>query len=141
MSTRKNDIKKQEAIECLKRWVKPGDTLYTILRHVSRSGMFRRITVKKIECIDGEAQIAHLDYNVARALGISTNKINDGVPVSGCGMDMGYGLVYDLSYVLFGNGYECLGDRCPSADHSNREPKPDGTWIHKDGYALRQQWL
>lgn len=44
--------------------------------------------------------------------------------MNGCGMDMGFHLVYSLSRVLFSpkqGGFECLGigHYCPSNDHSN----------------------
>lgn len=60
---------------------------------------------------------------------------------AGCGMDVGFSLVYNLGWVLFPNGFECVGERCPSNDHSNgdRDYSPHH---HSDGgYALRQRWL
>lgn len=142
---RKADAEKAEAIERLREWVKPGDTLFTILRSVSRSGMSRRVTVKKIECINGRPQVLHLDYNVARAIGVSTAKIDYGVPVAGCGFDAGHEVVYLLGRVLFGNGFTCTGPDCQSNDHSNgmkRPPAADAAITHTDGgYALRQQWM
>ena len=121
---KKSEAEKVEAIERLRAWVKPGDTLFTILRSVSRSGMSRRVTVKKIECIDGKPQVLHLDYNVARAIGVSTAKIGDGVPVAGCGFDAGFEVVYSLGRALFGNGFTCIGTDCHSNDHSNGMKRP-----------------
>jgi hypothetical protein len=142
---RKTEAEKHEAIERLRQWIKPGDTLYTILRHVSRTGMFRRVSVKKIECIDGRTSVLHLDYNVARAIGASTSKIDDGVPVGGCGMDMGFHIVYSLGWALFGKGLAYIGPNCPSNDHSNgmkRPAAPAPEITHTDGgYALRQEWM
>lgn len=136
---------KAEARERLAQWLKPGDTVFTMLRHVSRSGMSRRISVVKPVVRDGDTDFLHLDYNVARLLGWTEarNRLGgeDGIKVGGCGMDMGFHLVYELSYALFGNDWECIGEGCPSNDHSNGdcnyEPHP-----HRDGgYALRQRWL
>jgi hypothetical protein len=82
-------------------------------------------------------------------------------------MDMGFHLVYTLSYALYPQGFGCVGERCPSNDHSNgdrdytphgcydengaledREPGPgelrDGCrrhWHRDGGYALTQRWL
>ena len=91
-------IAQQEAIDRLKKWIKPGDTIYTIVTGVARSGMSRTIRFFKIS--DGE--ILSLDYNVARALGW---RIKDrGVHVEGCGMDMGFHAVETLSRILFNDG-------------------------------------
>ena len=53
-----------------------------------------------------------------------------------------------LGAAMFGyNGnstFACIGERCPSNDHSNREKGPaDGSpWYHSDGgYALRSESL
>lgn len=43
---------KDEAAERLREILKPGDTVYCILRHVSRSGMQRRISLYTLH--DGE---------------------------------------------------------------------------------------
>jgi hypothetical protein len=64
-----------------------------------------------------------------------------GIKQHGAGMDMGFGLVYTLSRSLYPNGFECIGERCPSNDHSNgdRDYTPH---THSDGgYALQQAWL
>ena len=111
---------KQEAIARLKSWLKPGDTVYTIVRHVSRSGMMREISAIKLEMnkTRKEIQPIYLSYNIAKALGWTMAKGNDAVKVGGCGMDMGFHLVYTLSKVLFAD-----------------KLKTDA------GYALKQAWL
>jgi hypothetical protein len=43
----------------------------------------------------------------------------EGIIMGGCGMDMGFHLVYSLSSILYRNGYRCLGKGCPSNDHAN----------------------
>jgi hypothetical protein len=105
--TRATQSAKEEARENLQKWVKPGDTLYTVLRHVSRSGMSRRISVVKpyIRDDDGTIDFVRLDYNVAGALGWPIKSAKEGICVDGCGMDMGFHLIYELGQVLFGNGY------------------------------------
>lgn len=90
-----------EAIERLRQCVQKGDTLYTLLRRASPSGMSRTIQVVSIK--DNEP--AWLGYNVALALGLPYDRINEGVKVRGAGMDMGFALVYDLARVLFDDGY------------------------------------
>lgn len=127
---------RQEAIERLRGWIKPGDTVYTILRHVSSSGMTRHVGVVLMPSYDHG--ILHPISAVSKALGLKVNKNCDGVILGGCGMDMGFHLVYELGYVLYPE-YPCLGENCPSNFHFN---SPNGKEaIHKGGYALRHQWL
>ncbi len=136
-----------EAIVYLREWIKPGDTVYTKVDRVSRSGMSRVISAYVIR--DNQPQ--WISYNVARALGWGFDDKQEGVKVGGCGMDMGFHLVYELSYVLFPK-YECMapaGDKhpyqhCSSSEHVNSgEDKlkcGPGVW-HQNGYALKQRWL
>lgn len=160
--TRK-EAERQEAIEKLRGWISPGDTVYTVLRHVSRSGMQREIGVVLLDCKDGQNIDLHPNYAVGTALGERIGK-RDGVIVGGCGMDMGFHLVYNLSYVLFPKGFGCIGEKCPSNDHFNGDrdytPHQDHAtsadhvcatnpetctarkhWHADGGYALRQRWL
>lgn len=120
-------------IERLRNAMPPGTTVYTILRHVSRSGMMRHISVKTE--LEGQ-----WDYPVAVVTG-STLAPYEGIKVGGAGMDMGFHLVYSLSYDLYPNGFDCIGENCPSNDHSNYR-NGDAPKHHQDGgYALRQRWL
>lgn len=84
----------------LLRYLKPGDTVLTVLRHVSASGMQRRIDLYTIK--DGR-----LVYLSGYAENMGLAKRHDGkqgLIVNGCGMDMGYHLVYELASALFGDG-------------------------------------
>lgn len=138
--------KQQEKADALKRLreiVKPGDELYTILRHRSTSGMQRAISVVKI---DGHGRVFDLDYLLAGALDMRRDDKYGGLKIGGGGMDMGFDLVYNLSSALYGysskRGYRCLGDRCPSNSHVNDRTAPRGHGVrHKDGYAVSQRWL
>lgn len=139
MTTKERE--RNEARERLREWIKPGDTLFCILRHRSASGMSRVIDVKGVERNGGDLGILAYGYNIAQALGLRYDRDRDGIRVSGCGMDMGFHIVYELGHALFGDGYDCIGERCPSNDHSNgdRDYTPHR---HKDGgYALRHRWL
>lgn len=136
-----------ESILYLREILQPGDTVYTILNHVSRSGMERRISV----CIGDVREVKNLTWHVALALGEPTKNragyVQDvGISQSGCGMDMGFNLVYNLGRVLFRNGFVCCGEKCQSNDHFN-DPKCKRSMfvgkIHEGdgGYAFRQQWI
>jgi hypothetical protein len=74
----------------------------TILRHVSASGMSRDISVYYKE--------RNITYEVAQAMGEKWRDSQgfNAIRVQGCGMDMGFHLVYGLSSVLFGHdgGYK-----------------------------------
>lgn len=150
----------QAALARLHELVKPGDTVYTILRHVSRSGM-QRVIDAVILTEDGPFNAGYL---FARILGARFDRDRSGVVIGGCGMDMGFHLVYSASSKLYRAGFGCIGEKCPGNDHSNGDrdygPHVDdcpqsagevGTDIprqrsyrhwHKDGgYALTQRWL
>lgn len=105
----------QDAIASLRETLKPGDTVYTVLRGVSRSGMSRNIDLYVMEgntprCISRSA---------AKAIGETFNPKFECIRVSRCGMDMGFHLVYNLSRVLFREGFKCIGKDCPANDHVN----------------------
>lgn len=144
MSTKKQSAEREESIKYLRETLKPGDTVYTILRHVSRSGMQREISLFVATCDGGQGDLVSITYRAAVAMQDRVGK-RDGIIVGGCGMDMGYALVHTLSYTVFKDGYACVGrGRCPSADHRNPGPDRDkyGRGVrHKDGYALVQRWL
>ena len=85
-----NKAIKQDAIQELSNILKdiPTDTIYTVIRHVSTSGMQREISIRMIDA----GRIISLDWLVSTATGIKIGKHN-GLVVKGCGMDMGFHLV------------------------------------------------
>lgn len=108
MDTAKRETKKEkeqrEAIESLRECFKPGDTVYCILRHVTRSGMQRSIS--PIYFVNGNPiQPRYPWYSVCKALGWTPDNERDAVKVDGAGMDMGFHLVYSLAATLYGDGY------------------------------------
>lgn len=152
----------ETAKDKLRGWIKPGQTVYTILDRVSSSGMTRHIRiVLPYTREDGTIDHLHPNHAVGVVLGYRQAKRGDGLVVGGCGMDMGFHLVYSLSRSLFPAGFGCIGQGCPSNDHSNGDrdytPHYDGTprnaeevgkvltphrHYHSDGgYALRHRWL
>lgn len=115
---------KSESRETLLELLKPGDTVYTVLKYVSRSGMMRHIQLKIVH--DGD--ICDITYHAARVLGDSIAK-DGGIRVAGCGMDMGFAVVYNLGAVLWPNGTD--------KPHGTRNGEPDSA----GGYALHQRWI
>ena len=163
---RQKEREAAEALERLREWVKPGDTIWCVLRSVSRSGMMRVIDFQKFEA---DGRHLSLGWNIAKALDMGYDRNREGVKVTGCGMDMGFHVVSNLGYALYPQGFGCIGrteDRqtwCPSNDHSNgdRDYTPHGTcdlcrepdckqdkphlqvkhWHTSGGYALVSKWV
>ena len=94
-------MNKEEAIEQLKEAIKEGDTLWTQLHHVTKSGMTRYIGVRLLK----DDYPYDYTYQVAKALDWKLSSKHYGVKVEGCGMDMGFHLINTLSYVLYDDGY------------------------------------
>ena len=76
---------------------------FTILRHCARSGMIRTISVHY--CDTKRERMLHLNYVAAVLLGRCLDRNREGVVCHGCGMDMGFELVYALSDAASGDGY------------------------------------
>lgn len=126
----------EAAKEEIRTWLKPGMTLYTQLDHVSRSGMMRHISVKIVE----EGEIRDVTWHVANVLDEKRTK-EGSIKVGGCGMDMGFSLIYNLSSALYRDGFECIGEGCPSNDHCNGDKVYTPHHHNSGGYALKQWWL
>lgn len=153
---KKSEIER-EAIAELRKLLKPGATVYTILRHVSSSGMFRvidlAIPVREYrneyplkpeseraypnEC-DYDAKprrifeglrIRSIGWLAARAMGDKFDSDRQGIKISGCGQDMGFALVYSLGSTLWPKG--------TPKPHGTRNGEPDTA----GGYALKHSWL
>jgi len=154
--TKTQKAEREEYRENLRGYFPPGSTVYTILRRVSRSGMMRHIGVLAKLGDD----FRHPNYATSKALGVPLGD-GDAVKVGGCGMDMGFHLAYEISAACYPEGFGCIGEGCPSNDHSNGDrdftphtPNAERTgadgkpcsccnhhW-HKDGgYALKHRWL
>lgn len=104
--------------------------IYTQLEHVSQSGMFRRISV----CIIKNNKPIWINGLVSKLTGYDEDKRKDGLRVSGCGMDMGFAVVYDFSSKVFPCGFKYRKNE----SHRNGDPAPRDP---NGGYALKQRWL
>lgn len=116
--TKKQQTEQQEARETLRQMFGERDrkTVYTILRHVSTSGMSRDISLKML---DEDGTLRDITYLACIAMGEKCKERNGSrvVRVGGCGMDMGFHVVYNLSYSLY---------------------REDG--LDRAGYVLRHEW-
>lgn len=98
----------------LLEFIRPGDTIYCILRHVSASGMSHRISCY----IVNKGEIQDISGYVGEILEWRRNDKDGALIVGGCGMDMGFHTVYCLARALFRDEVE-----------------------NDAGYALKQRWL
>ena len=110
--------RKQASIKYLRKLLRAGDTVYTSLRSVSRTGMYRHIVV----LVGRGRSVLNISWHVHN-LGIGDWR-EGAIGVGGAGMDMGFHVVYSLASVLFIDREYIKGKK-----HS------DG------GYALRHSWL
>ena len=123
-------MNKEEAIEKLREYIKPNDTLWTQLQHVSKSGMTRHIAVRHLkQNVAGECHPYDYTYIVAKALGWKYSDKHHGIKVRGCGMDMGFHVIYTLGQVLWRDG--------TPEPHGTRNGEPDSC----GGYAIKHRWL
>lgn len=94
----------------------PKDTIiYTIVHHVSASGMFRHIEMFRIE----DNHKVPIRFLTEEFFNYHIDKKTDFYGVSGCGMDMGFSLVHSLSYLV-----------------SSFKDKDN-----LDGYLFKQEWF
>lgn len=118
-------LEQGEARRSLLEFIKPGTTVYTVLRHVSSSGMSRRIDCFVIR----KNKPLCLTHQVAKALDYQQSKHDGALVIGGAGMDMGFHVVYSLGQALWPHG-----TRKP---HGTRNGEPDS----EGGYAIKQEWM
>lgn len=113
----------KQRTETLKKWLEAADyKVYTDVIHASKSGMSRNIAayIGIINDRTGKPEIKSISWYIAQILDWPlADKGKHAVKVGGCGMDMGFHLIYCLSCVLY----------------RNEEKKGDA------GYKLKQEWL
>ena len=107
--------------------LKPGMTVYTILRSCSKSGMKRTISLFVIpDDGDGKPGVRTINHRVAQLIG--AREVDGGIVMTGCGMDMGFSAVYSLGRALWPDG--------TPEPHGRRNGAPDTD----GGYALNHRW-
>ena len=146
---------REQQAKTLRKWIKPGDAVSCILRHVSSSGMSRRISLVITNKETGEIQ--DISGYAATVMDYRRNNRDNSLIVSGCGMDMGFACVYNLGRYLFPDGFGMLGtngliklrpetkekaEQAVKAGYSFRGRNGDGSgWDNDGGYALEYRWL
>lgn len=153
----KKDV--QESLKSLRNKLKPGDEVITILRHVSSTGMARDISLFIVH----NGQMEGITYDVSRVLGyaLKDSHGSNAIRVTGCDMDMGFSTVYNLSRVLFPDGFGVAGEGLGKFQGKTIRPvnkaeaqkfagkvakfsgrnRDESGWDDDGGYALKQRWL
>lgn len=156
MAKRITDAEREEAAKELRKLIKPKQRVYCLLRSRAASGMSRVIdlfivvpdyqTDYPLKPASEATYAGERDYSkgkrrrvgyTLRSIGYTAAKAMDdrwdsdkqGIRVGGCGMDMGFALVYELGQTLWPHG-----TRKP---HGSRNGEPD----RAGGYALKHEWL
>lgn len=103
--------KQNPSIQHLRRLgVRPGATVYTSITHVSASGMTRHIRVYVVTRYAEKGrgvrhEITDITGHVAAVLGYRRARGSRwDLVVGGCGMDMGFHVVYSLGRAMFPKG-------------------------------------
>lgn len=134
MATKKEKKEqKQKAIGYLQESLPPGTKIYYLVRWVSANGMSRSISF--FHCVDN--QIIKLDYLISQALGLRLSK-NGGVIIGGCGMDMGFHIIMNLSYCL--HGFNTVGKDALESDKEGRPFTPKNGQ-YRAGYSFEYYQL
>jgi hypothetical protein len=99
------ELARMELREMIAKQDRP--TVYSVLRHVSKSGMSRDISLFLVE----DNRLRDITWIAGKALGDKVKEKNGRrvIRVNGCGMDMGFHLVYSLSSVTYAYEKERAG--------------------------------
>lgn len=124
-----------EALDRLRKFIKPGDIVLCNCKHVSASGMSRVIQLYTLDHSGKGRPLNYIGWNVAKALGMSYDTKREGVKIGGCGMDMGFAIVYELGRALWPTKEAAEAAGYVTGRNSSKAPETDG------GYILTHQWL
>lgn len=117
---------RDHALAKLHEILTPGSQVFTIIRHVARSGMSRVISAYAVDPADGD--LVSLDWYIARITNWK-QRPHGGLAVSGAGMDMAYHVVYTVGQLMWPNG--------TPKPHGRRNGESDSS----GGYALKHRGL
>lgn len=115
------ESRQQYCAATLRKMLKPGQTVYTIVRRVSASGMSRDISAYVIH----KGELRSIDSLAADAAGYNLSTKGAGITMHGCGMDMCFALVYAIGRATWPKG--------TPKPHGVRNGEPDKA----GGYALK----
>jgi hypothetical protein len=138
-----HEQERQQALKMLQELLPPSTTVYTILTHVSRSGLTRRVRLFAIDWKQASPSYRYslLDITYWAALVTGHRCDDNGLEIGGTGFDAQFEAVAILSRKLYPQGFDCTGDHCPSNEHRNGDHDRTPHHHESSGYALRQQNL
>jgi len=130
------EIEKEEAIKELRAVFKQSNHIvYTNIEHVSKSGMMRYISAFVIGKDRQPYHINHLIAKLGHFKRATLKSHYEGLKVYGCGMDMGFELVYTTSSIVFGSLTKKQIVSITKPRTRNGIPEASA------GYVLRQKWI
>lgn len=97
----KTNAERDHAINQLREQLHRGTVIYTVLRHKNRMGTCRWIEFYFIT----DNRPENITWHVAQAIDSTYCRRRDALRITGCGLDVGFAAVYNLSSLLFGDGY------------------------------------
>lgn len=107
---------------------------YTKLEHCSKSGMMRYISAFVI--LGGSPYgISHLIAKLGQYKRATYKSPHGGLKVHGCGMDMGFELIYQTSRICFKDKEENKRIFAKLGRYIGKNANFDG------GYVVRQEWI
>lgn len=138
----------------LRKILKAGQAVYTVLRSESSSGMSRTLSL----CVPGDGFVRCIDSMAAAACGMRESGNGRGLVIGGSGMDMGFHAVYSLGRAVFPEGFGTLGKHPNGRTYRPSTPARaraavkrgyvfrgrncDATgWDNDGGYAFSHSWL
>jgi len=89
-----------KALEFLRRFLRKGTKVYTVLRHVSPSGTSRFIDLYVVK----QNEPIRLTWSASVMLEWTYSRQREALRVNGCGTDVGFQAVYTLGDIVLGNG-------------------------------------
>jgi hypothetical protein len=88
-----------QASEFLRRFLRKGTTVYTVLRHVNASGTRRFIDLYVMK----QNEPIRLTWSAAVMLEWTYSRDREALRVNGCGTDVGFEAVYVLADIVLGD--------------------------------------
>ncbi len=127
-----SDAEREQIKEQLRKWLDNcGREISQTVTKVSPSGMSRHIK-NLIPLADekGCVSLVCIDWHICKVMEYTA--LSDyGVYVTGCGMDMGFHIVYNLGSILYPKG----DGKTITGRNGDKNPETDG------GYLIKQRWV
>lgn len=129
MSTFVPNITPADAADKLRALLGGDPTVYALTRHVSRSGMQRRMSLFIVNAHPGPYadKLVDVTVDVAAVLGYRVRGEDHTIAVNGAGMDMQYHIVYSLSRAL----YRDMPDNMIPTSHGHNSDRDAGYVLTK----------